>query len=74
MRKQATDPLHMTHVVSDQGWEQMRWQRLEQLVPDWKMHTIDTTHMTTTQVADTVLDWCQRALAGTAPAMSVHGA
>lgn len=24
MRKQAADPLHMTHVVSNGGWEQMR--------------------------------------------------
>jgi len=29
MRKQASDPLHMAHVVSDQGWEEMRWERLE---------------------------------------------
>jgi hypothetical protein len=32
MRRQATDPLHMPHVVSDQGWDEMRWERLEQLV------------------------------------------
>ena len=31
MRKQASDPLHMTHVVSDAGWEEMRWQRLSSL-------------------------------------------
>lgn len=31
MRKQAGDALHMTHVVSDGGWEEMRWERLERL-------------------------------------------
>jgi hypothetical protein len=74
MRKQSTDPLHMTHVVSDGGWQEMRWERLKQLVPDWGMHTIDTTHMTTTDVAHTALDWCRNALAGHAPALRVRGA
>jgi hypothetical protein len=73
MRRQASDPLHMTHVVSDAGWEEMRWERLQQLAPDWRMHTIDTTHMTIGGVADAVLDWCRRALAGDAPALRVTG-
>jgi hypothetical protein len=71
MRRQASDPLHMTRVVSDAGWEEMRWQRVEQLASDWSMHTIDTTHMTTGQVADAVLEWCRRALAGDAPSLRV---
>ena len=71
MRKQASDPLHMTHVVSNEGWEEMRWQRLKQLAPDWGMHTIDTTDMTATQAADAVLDWCRTALAGGAPTLRV---
>jgi hypothetical protein len=74
MRKQASDPLHMTHVVSDAGWEEMRWQRLKQLASDWRMHTIDTTHMTATEVADAVLDWCRHALAGGAPSVRVTDA
>jgi broad-specificity NMP kinase len=71
MRRQASDPLHMTRVVSDAGWEEMRWERLEQLAPEWRVHTIDTTHMTREAVADAVLDWCRRALAGDAPALRV---
>ena len=71
MRKQASDPLYMTHVVSNEGWEEMRWQRLKQLAPDWGMHTIDTTDMTATQAADAVLDWCRTALAGGAPTLRV---
>ncbi len=73
MRRQASDPLHMTHVVSDAGWEDMRWERLEQLAPDWRMHTIDTTHMTKPAVAGAVLDWCRRALAGDATTLRVTG-
>jgi hypothetical protein len=71
MRGQAADPLHMTHVVSDGGWEEMRWERLQALAPDWRMHTIDTTDMTRREVADAVLDWCWRALRGDAPALRV---
>jgi hypothetical protein len=74
MRKQASDPLHMTHVVSDAGWEEMRWERLKQLALDWSMHIIDTTDMTTTEVADAVLDWCRHALAGEAPSLQVTDA
>jgi hypothetical protein len=71
MRRQASDPLHMTHVVSDNGWEQMRWERLEHLAAGWGMHTIDTTHMTKHDVANAVLEWCRSALAGDAPVLRV---
>ena len=71
MRRQASDPLYMTHVVCDAGWEQMRWDRLEHLAADWGMHTIDTTHMTKRDVADAVLERCRSALAGDAPALRV---
>lgn len=73
MRGQASDPLHMTHVVSDAGWDEMRWERLEQLAPDWHMHIIDTTQMTPRSVADAVLHWCRRAIAGDAPSVRVTG-
>jgi hypothetical protein len=73
MRRQATDPLHMTHVVSDGGWEPMRWERLEVLSAQWQMHTIDTTEMTRRDLADAVLDWCRHALAGDAPALQLTG-
>ena len=73
MRGQASDPLHMMHVVSDGGWEHMRWERLERLAPEWQVHTIDTTRMTRRGVADEVLDWCRRVLAGDAPTLRVRG-
>jgi hypothetical protein len=59
----------MTHVVSDRGWEEMRWERLEELAADWQMHTIDTTRMTKKDVADAALDWCHHALTGDAPVL-----
>lgn len=71
MRRQATDPLHMTHVVSEAGWNEMRWERLQQLAPEWRMHTIDTTRLTSGEVGEAVIDWCRRALAGDAPTMKV---
>lgn len=71
MRRQATNPRHMINVLSDGGWEEMRWARLEKLAPGWCMHTIDATHMTRRAVADAVLSWCSRALAGDAPAVRV---
>lgn len=72
MRRQASDPLHMTHVVSEAGWEQMRWERLEHLAAIWGMHTIDTTQMTKHDVAGAVLDWCRAALSGDAPALRIR--
>jgi hypothetical protein len=69
MRMHAADALHMTHVVSDEGWAEMRWERLEVLAADWWVHTIDTTAMTQTEVAEAALDWCHQALAGGAPAL-----
>lgn len=74
MRRQASDPLHMPHVVSDQGWEEMRWERLEHVADRWRMHTIDTSHLSNEEVADDVLEWCRRALAGDAPALQVKSA
>lgn len=73
MRRQAADPLPMTHVVSDGGWEEMRWERLERLAGHWSMHTIDTTDMTKRAVGADVLDWCRRALAHDAPTLRVTG-
>jgi hypothetical protein len=71
MRQQASDPLHMLHVVSDHGWDEMRWERLERLTDDWRMHTIDTSCLSPPEVAVLVLDWCWHALADDAPALRV---
>jgi hypothetical protein len=74
MRQQASDPLHMLHVVSDQGWEEMRWERLERLVDGWQMRTIDTSDLSRQEVGDLVLEWCRLALAGDVPSLRVNSA
>jgi len=71
MRAQASDPLHMPHVVSEQGWSEMQWQRLERFSADWTMHTVDTSELSRTEVADAVMEWCCRAIAGDAPALGL---
>jgi hypothetical protein len=72
MRRQATDPLHMSHVVSDGGWQEMQWERLETAASGWSVHTIDTSDMTRNDVASSVFEWCQRALTGNAPLIRVR--
>ena len=67
MRRHADDPLHMTHVLSADGWDEMRWDRLAALASAWRMVRIDTTAMTRDSVADAVLEWCRQALGGDAP-------
>jgi broad-specificity NMP kinase len=74
MRQQAIDPLHMLHVVSDQGWDEMRWERLERLADDWRMRTIDTSRLSCQEVADLVLEWCRLALVGDVPTIRVNSA
>lgn len=73
MRRQATDPFHMIHVVSEDGWREMRWERLGESIANWGMHVIDTTLMTREDVATAVLDWCRLALAGEAPKLQLEG-
>ncbi len=67
MRRHAEDPLHMPHVLSTGGWDEMRWDRLISLTPSWRIERIDTTEMTRRAAADAVLEWCHRALAGEGP-------
>jgi hypothetical protein len=67
MRRHAADPLHMPHVLSAGGWDEMRWDRLTSLRSSWRTHRIDTSVMTRPAVAEAVLAWCRSVLAGQAP-------
>jgi hypothetical protein len=72
MRAHAVDPRHMPHVLSMNGWEAMRWERWITRLPldgGWAMHTVVTSRMSKERVADQVLCWCRRALAGRAPVL-----
>jgi hypothetical protein len=73
MRHQAADPLYMPHVVSEGGWDAMRWERLERVTDRWQMRVIDTSSVAKSEVAADVLRWCREVLAGTAPAFRVPG-
>jgi hypothetical protein len=71
MRRHAEDPLHMTHVLSTDGWDEMRWDRLAGLAPGWTSVRVDTTALTRQGVADAVLEWCHLALEGKAPTIRI---
>ncbi|MGZ6569738.1 MAG: hypothetical protein ACXVHJ_01535 [Solirubrobacteraceae bacterium] len=62
----------MPHVLTTNGWEAMRWERLTGLDPSdggWAVHVVDTSELSSDQVAQQVLSWCRRALSGQAPVM-----
>jgi hypothetical protein len=72
MRGHARDPRHMVHVLTTSAWEEMRWERLSELDPrdgGWAVHVIDTSELSTGQVAEQVLAWCRRAVSGGGPVM-----
>jgi len=66
MRKQATDPLHMLEVVTTNGWDQMRWDRVQRASPGRPVHVIDTTELDPLAAASAVLVWI-RTTTPTAP-------
>lgn len=72
MRGHARDPGHMPHVLSTNGWDAMRWDRLANLDPSnggWAVHVVDTSGRSSELVAQQVLAWCLAALSGRVPVM-----
>jgi energy-coupling factor transporter ATP-binding protein EcfA2 len=72
MRGHARDPGHMPHVLSTNGWDAMRWDRLTNVDPSsggWAVHVIDTSERSSEQVGQQVLTWCRGALNGQMPVM-----
>jgi hypothetical protein len=70
MRAHAESPHHMPHVLSLNGWDAMRWERLTALDPHdrgWSVHVLETSARAPGEVAKDVLMWCRRALQGQAP-------
>ena len=69
MRQHALDPRHMTHVLSTDGWSEMRWSRLTGIPGDeWRISIIDGSDMTRTEANQAALQWVTEAVAGRAPA------
>lgn len=74
MRGHARSPHRMLDVLTTDGWDAMRWERLKALDPrrgTWGMHVVDTSARSTDEVAGDVLIWCRRALRGQAPEIPV---
>ncbi len=74
MRAHAQDPNHMPQVLSTNGWDAMRWERLRRFdlrTGGWGMHVLDTSVRTPDEVADQILTWCRQALRGQAPQIRV---
>lgn len=71
MRKAATDPLHMPEVITTNGWDQMRWDRLERAADSWHVTTIDTSELSPAQVAEAVSTWCRASIDGDIPTIHV---
>lgn len=74
MRAHAQDPNHMPHVLSTNGWDAMRWERLRRFdlrTGGWGMHVLDTSARTPDEVADQILTWCRQALRGQVPQIRV---
>lgn len=70
MRKHATDPSHLQVVLTNGGWDQMRWDRWMSLAdgdPRWAMTVINTSDLAVDEVAVAVSQWCRDAVAGRVP-------
>jgi broad-specificity NMP kinase len=59
MRGHARDPGHRLDVIADQGWDEMRWERIPS---SWEVTEIDTTHLAPPEVAAGVLAWSRQEL------------
>jgi hypothetical protein len=71
MRQAACNPLHMPEVITTNGWDQMRWERLDRVSDGWYVTTIDTSDQAPAQVAEAVRAWCRRAIDGDIPTIHV---
>lgn len=67
MRSQAADPTHMLEVVTNGAWDAMQWERIPRLVPQWRVHTIDTTETGPAVVAENLKSWISDVLSGSVP-------
>jgi hypothetical protein len=59
----------MTHVLSTDGWPEMRWSRLAGMPADeWRISIIDGSEMTRAEANQAALQWVTDAVEGRAPA------
>lgn len=70
LRHHAHDPQHMLHVITDGGWEQMRWDRVRRVRtgdPHWQIPILDSSGLSKDEVANRASRWVDSALAGRQP-------
>jgi hypothetical protein len=65
LRRHAEDPAHMPHVLTTDGWDEMRWSRLITL--PWQITVIDGSALTIAETGSAALQWIRDALSGRAP-------
>jgi hypothetical protein len=65
LRRHASDPAHMPHVLTTDGWDEMQWSRLTGL--SWQITVVDGSALTITEAGHVVLQWIQDAITGRAP-------
>jgi hypothetical protein len=68
MRKHAVDHRHHPHVILQEAWEEMRWERWlgdDREHPPWNVHVIDTTDHPPNEVSADVAVWVRRVLSST---------
>jgi len=61
-------------VITTNGWDQMRWERVEHIAPHWHVTILETTNKSRDEVAAESLAWCRRALAGEVEVIRVSDA
>lgn len=67
MRGHARNPRHMPHVLSTDGWPQMRWSRLSSMPADrWRINVIDVSKMSRADTNQAALQWVTDAIEGRA--------
>ena len=65
MREDIIDPDHQSDVIMEGGWEEMRWERWNEIVRSQSTidsQIIDTTNRTPREVGELVMDWIHRSL------------
>ena len=60
LRRHVHDPQHGLFVVQENAWPEMQWDRIDGLTADdprWRVHAVDTTNASPSEVADDLHAW-----------------
>jgi energy-coupling factor transporter ATP-binding protein EcfA2 len=65
MRRHVVDPYHLPEVITNDSWDEMRWDRWlgkHRVRVPWSAYVIDTTSLEPNEVADEVAAWIRKHL------------